>query len=96
MWTEGLLRQVITLAVVSLLSAAILLITLFLAPVSPVLTLEVGMLGVVLFICAQADFLSVLRNNSRRAARFHRSSRKTPDFFAHSAFACGLEGARPA
>ena len=52
-----LVRQAITLAIVSLLSAALLVITLF---VAAVFALEVGMLVVALFVCCMAALIGAL------------------------------------
>ena len=52
-----LLRQAITLAIVSLLSAAVLVITLF---VAAVFALEVGVLVVALFVCCMGSLIGAL------------------------------------
>src|SRR5947209_8075454 len=52
-----LLRQAVTLAIVSLLSAAVLVITLFAAAV---FTLEVGVLVVTLFVCCMGSLIGAL------------------------------------
>lgn len=52
-----LVRQAITLAIVSLLSAAVLVITLF---VAAVFTLEVGVLVVALFVCCMGSLIGAL------------------------------------
>src|SRR5437773_10897029 len=49
-----LLREAVTLAIVSLLSAAILIITLF---VAAIFTLEVGVLVVALFVCCMGSLI---------------------------------------
>jgi hypothetical protein len=52
-----LVRQAITLAIVSLLSVAVLIITLF---VAAVFALEVGVLVVVLFVCCMGALIGAL------------------------------------
>ena len=52
-----LLREAVTLAIVSLLSAAILIITLF---VAAIFTLEVGVLVVALFVCCMGSLIGAL------------------------------------